>query len=101
MNDTLKRLYSGVMGTAQATYYTAPAGSKVIVRQVTICNKTAAAATATLLLNGCNIINGREIPAKDTLVLPLYHVIEATNSIEGLAGTAAALDIYISGIEVI
>jgi hypothetical protein len=93
-----KNLYGGTLGSTSATLYTAT--NKVLVKEVILCNKTGTAATATIAFNGINIINAKSIAANDYLKLDLCSAIEATKVITGLAGTASAIDCYISGIEI-
>jgi hypothetical protein len=100
MADTLKMLGKGTLGTSSGTLYTAPSATKVIIKEMSLCNKTASAATATILFDGVNICADHSIAANDTLLLPMHHIIEATKLITGLAGTGSAIDYYISGIEV-
>lgn len=101
MADTLKNLGKGTLSDSSGTLYTAPAATKVIVKEIVLCNKTASAATATLTFDGANVINARSIDAHDSLIIELHSIIEPTKLIAGLAGTAAAIDYYISGIEVV
>jgi len=100
MADTLKKLASGTLGTSSGTLYTAGAGVTAIVKEITLCNKTGTAATATILFDGVNIATAHSIAANDTLLLPMRSIVEATKLITGLAGTGSAIDYYISGIEV-
>lgn len=100
MADTLKNLYSGELGTVSATLYTVPVSTTTIVKEIILANKTATATTATIKFAGSNIIATKSIPSNDTLIVPLTSILIAGALIEGLAGTATAIDCYISGIEV-
>lgn len=100
MADTLKRLYGNTLSTSNTTLYTVPSATKTIVSELILTNKTGTDATATILFNGVNIIAGRTVKANNTLVIGLHSLLEATNLIEGSAGTGSAIDVYISGIEV-
>lgn len=100
MADTLKQLAKGTLGTTNATLYTTPASTTAIVKSITLANKTATDATATIKFNGVNIVPTHTIPANDSLTLQKTDVLETTMLIEGLAGTGTAIDYYISGIEV-
>lgn len=101
MADTLKTLYSGTLGTASATLYTVPASTTAIIKEIVLCNKTASAATATITFDGINIVNGKSIASNDTLVIELHSILATTKILAGLAGTDAAIDCFVSGIEVV
>lgn len=94
-----KNLYAGTLGTSSTSLYNA--SNKTLVKEIIICNKTATAATATITFDGKTIIGGKSIAANDTLIVPLNSIVEATKAITGLAGTASAIDCYISGVEVV
>jgi hypothetical protein len=98
-----KRLCSGTLSATNATLYTAPstAGSFVVIKAITLCNKTASMATVTLKLDGIEVVAAYPIEARDTITIPFIdHILEASELIEGLAGTASAINYYISGKEV-
>lgn len=100
MADTVKKLYGGTLGTGSGTLYTAT-GCKAIVTEIILANKTSSAVTATITYDGITIIGAKSIPANDSLVIKLNSVIEITKIIAGLAGTGSAIDIWISGIEIV
>lgn len=93
-----KNLTGGTLGTTSGTLYTA--SNKAIVKEIILCNKTATAATATLAIDGKTIVGGKPIAANDTLIIPLSSVVEVGKLITGSAGTASAIDYYISGVEI-
>jgi len=96
-----KRLAKGTFGTTSATQYTVPASTTTLVKAITLCNKTASDATVTLLFGGTEVIYQHNIKAKDTITIPfLDQIIQAGETITGLAGTASAINYYISGKEV-
>lgn len=98
-----KRLCAGTMGTTIDTIYTAPSGAGVyvIIKAVTLCNKTSADATATLSFNGIEVVSGFTVLANDTITIPFIdQIIEAEELIQGLSGTADSINYYISGKEV-
>ena len=101
MADTLKKLTNGTLGTVNATLYTTPASTTTIVKSIIIANKTAVDATATITFNGTNIVPAHIVPANDSIPLQLTAILDATTLIEGLSGTTASIDYYISGIEVV
>lgn len=96
-----KRLGKGTFGTTSTTVYTAPDDTSAFIKAITLCNKTATDATVTLLLAGTEVIYQHSIKAKDTITIPfLDQIIQAGEAITGLAGTANAINYYISGREV-
>ena len=100
MADTLKTLYSGTLGTVSGTLYTVPALTTAIIKEIVLCNKTTTAATATITFDGINIVSAKSIAANDTLVIELHSILATTKILAGLAGTATAIDCFVSGIEV-
>ena len=100
MADNLKNLYKGTLANSSATLYTVPALTKTILKEIVLCNKTALDATVTVTLDGINIVCGKTIAKNDTYVIEFHSIVEAGKIIAALAGTASAIDIYISGIEV-
>lgn len=101
MADISKRLGKGTFGTTSTTVYTTPADTSAFIKAITLCNKTATDATVTLLLAGTEVIYQHTIKAKDTITIPfLDQIIQAGEAITGLAGTANAINYYISGREV-
>lgn len=101
MAITDKRLCKGVLGATNATLYTTPEATTTIIKAVTLCNKTAAAVSATLKLAGTEVLATCGIVAYDTITIPFMdQIIEATELIEGLASAADSITYYISGKEV-
>ncbi|RDE19258.1 hypothetical protein [Parageobacillus thermoglucosidasius] len=100
MVATPKRLYKGTAGTTSSTAYTVPSGITTIVKNIVITNKTSNAATATITIAGTEIVYQNPIAANDTVILDLSLVMNATETITVQAGTANAINIYISGVEV-
>lgn len=101
MADALKNLFHGTLGITSASLYTVPTVTQTILKEIVLCNKTATAATATITIDGTNIIPAKSIPAYETYVVEFHSIVEASKIIAGLAGTASSIDIYISGIEVV
>lgn len=104
MATTDKRLCAGTLTDANATLYTATAGvgDYAIIKAVTLCNKTASAATVTIKFDGVEVIAGYTLLANDTITIPFIdQIIEASELIEGSSGTASAINYYISGKEIV
>lgn len=100
MAATAKRLYKGTAGTTSSTAYTVPASTTTIVKNIVLTNKTGSAATATVVIAGIEVINNYSVNANDTVVIDLSLVMSATETITVQAGTANAINVYISGVEV-
>lgn len=100
------RLYQGQPGTSEATLYTVPAATTVIVKQVVAANVSAAAATISLSLvpsggtaGATNRLLGAvSIPANSSLSLDLSQVMTAGDFLSASQGTAAAVTLTISGV---
>ena len=106
---TPKRLISGSqLTTSVATYYTVPANTKAVIRNLSISNTTATAQTATLYLVPSGGTAGATNQLVTTHTVPAHsewqcsiasgHVLEAGGTIQGLADAATALTIMGSGI---
>lgn len=95
-----KKLYANKPGTTSATLYTVPTSTTTIVKNIVLCNTTGTAATVTLIAGGQTIVSAFSIAANDTVTLDLSLVMATADTITGLQGTASAISIYISGVEV-
>jgi hypothetical protein len=102
-----KQLYSGSPTTTLTTIYTAPGASANVtspsatayIKEVIVCNTTAAAISATISIPGGYLLNGTLIPANDTKVLSLNTYLIAYGILQSSA-TAIGLYVTISGVEV-
>lgn len=98
--ETPVRLYKNTLPNSNTTLFTA-SSTKVIIKAVTLCNKTALPASATIKFAGVDVINQYPIAPHDTVTIPFMdQIILDTELIEGSADTASAVNCYISGIEV-
>jgi len=98
-----KRLAAGTLSDSNGTLYSAPSatGAITIIKSLALCNVTAGAVTATIKLNGVEILSGKSLAANETYILSgLDQVIGASELIEGSASAAASIKFYISGKEV-
>jgi hypothetical protein len=99
--DTLKKLYNGTLTNASGTKYTVPASTTTIVKEITLCNFSGAAATVTVTFDGTKIVGGKSIDAGDTLIIELHSILETGDIIAALASANSSIDMTISGIEVV
>jgi hypothetical protein len=100
MAITAKVLARGTLTDASATLYTVPSATKAIVTNIVFCNISAGAETATLELDGVELVKDLAISSKATVSIDLRQVIDAADLIEGLASDNSAITYHISGVEV-
>lgn len=105
MARTPKRLHGPALITnAAATKYTVPASTKTIVRHIHVSNTTAGAVTFTLSIGtdaaAVRLFDGYTIPAGSVFDHYCYHVMDAAEIIQALAGTTNILTLTINGDEI-
>jgi len=103
MASVTKKIYNGTLTASSATVYTAPstAGSCVVIKTITCCNKTAVDGWVSVSLDGTSLLYQQLVPAKKTLVLiDLDQVLDPSDVVSALANAATTIDIMISGKEV-
>ncbi len=107
MPATLKRAYTGQPGTTDTLLYTVPASTRFRVREIHVVNTTGVIATITLGLHAAaalaaanHFLSALDIPAKGVYTGGEGQVLEAGETIRALQGTALALTVHISGVEV-
>lgn len=106
MAYTPKQAYSGQPGTTDTLLATVPAAKSWIVKQVTIANTTASAATIRLSFPAGASLTAAQallwdvpIPANSTTVVDLTQVLATGETIRALQGTASALAVKVSVVE--
>jgi hypothetical protein len=99
MPTTTKVLFRGAASTSSATLYTVPSATTTVVSNIVVANTASSAATFTILLNDIEIQLNSSIPANSTAYIDLKQVLNATNTIKGLA-SATSVDFHISGVEI-
>lgn len=100
MTMLAKRLYKGTLGTGSITLYTVPIGVNAIVKNIVITNKADIPTTITLIVGGTEIIYQHMVPSKATIMIDNTLVINSSENITAIAGSASAINIYVTGIEV-
>lgn len=105
MADVAKAMYLGQPGTTDTLLYTAPAAGAV-VRNIHVANITGLPATITLGLNtgaamvaAEHFLSAVTIPPNGTYDWSGFAVLTGSETIRGLQGTASALTVTISGVE--
>ena len=99
MPVTSKKLFRGAASTSSTTLYTVPASTVTVVTNVIVTNTAAATATYTLSLAGVVLANTVTVGANDSVVLDIKQVINATETVTGLA-SATTVNFHISGVEI-
>jgi len=106
MADTAKRIVGPIAltTTAATTLYTVPASTTTILRSVHVNNESAATATFTLSIGadaaGKRLWSAHDIPTKSSFDWSGFIVMTAAEIIQASAGSATALTLTISGVEV-
>jgi hypothetical protein len=85
--------------TTSTTLYTTPSGTTAVVTNVAICNPTASAVTASLLLNDIDILGSVSVAANSTTFIDMKQVLPTTQTIKGSA-SSTSVDFHISGVEI-
>ena len=99
MATTSKVLFRGAASTSSATLYTVPSTTTTVVSNIAITNTATAGATFTLLLDDVELQKDSAVAANTTAYIDLKQVLEATDTIKGLA-SATTVDFHISGVEI-
>lgn len=83
--------------------FTVAASKRVTLKQIIVANTTATVATVTVGQSGTAAANqfipAVSIPGNTVVTFDLTLVLEATETIDGLQGTASAITLTISGVE--
>lgn len=99
MANTFKVLFRGAASTSSTTLYTTPSATTTLVSSVLIANTAASAATYDILLDDVAIANDVSVPANDTTLIEIKQVLEAGQTIKGLA-SATTVNFHVSGLEI-
>lgn len=99
MANTFKVLFRGAASTSSATLYTVPAATTALVTSVVVTNTAGADGTYDLSFGGVSIANDVSVPANDSVIVELKQVLDAADTIEGLA-SATTINFHISGLEI-
>lgn len=94
-----KALARTAAATSSTTLYTTPAGTTAVVTNIAICNPTATAITASILLNDIDLLGSVSVAANTTTFIDLKQVLAATQTIKGFA-SSTSVDFHISGVEI-
>lgn len=105
MADTAKRLFGPALLTgSSATLYTVPAATTTILRNVHVTNETGSTATFTMSIgtdaSGKRLWTALDIETKTSFDWSGFMVMTAAEILTGFSGTASALTVTVSGVEV-
>jgi hypothetical protein len=99
MATITKALARTAAATSSATLYTVPAATTAVVTNIVICNPTASAVTASILLDDIDLLGSVAIAANSSAFFDLKQVLATTKTIKGLA-SSTSVDFHISGVEI-
>jgi hypothetical protein len=108
MAADLSIVLEGTLGAASAALqsggaaYTVPAGRKLIITEMSLVNKTTTDQSATITVSGSGttLFPGKVVPKNDGFLYSRRTQILAGKQLMGVAGAAAAIDYYLSCLEV-
>ncbi len=104
MTDTYKVLSQTQLPNAAAAQYTVPGATSAIVRSIILVNTSGSPVTVSLYVNGSansnKILDTYSIPANNRIELNAVLTLAATNTIQGVASTAAVVTMTVSGLEI-
>jgi hypothetical protein len=100
MATTTKALFRGAATTSTGTtLYTVPSATTAVISNIVLSNTAGSSSTATISLDGINVVPTVSIPANTVIAIDLKQVLATTKIIAGGASTTA-VTIHISGVEI-
>ena len=99
MATTTKALARTAATTSSATLYTVPAATTAIITNIIISNNSGAAVTATMTLDGINLLPTVAIAANSVFSFDLKQVLATTKIIAGFSSVTTTT-FHISGVEI-
>jgi hypothetical protein len=94
-----KALARAAAATTSTTLYTTPSATTAVITNIAICNPTASAVTASILLNDFDLLGSVPVAANTTTFVDLKQVLATTQTIKGFA-SSTSVDFHISGVEI-
>lgn len=102
MATTIKPLSRELLTTTTSTtLYTVPSSTTTVITNIVVSNITSSDATVTLSLDDVAILSGVSIAANSSTAIDLKQALTAGQTIKGGAGTGSALNIHITGVEIV
>jgi hypothetical protein len=99
MATLTKALARTAAATSSTTLYTVPASTTTVVTNIVVSNNSAAAVTATMTLDGINILPAVSIAANSVFSFDLKQVLATTKIIAGFSSVTTTT-FHISGVEI-
>jgi len=99
MATTTKALARTAAATTSTTLYTVPASTTTVVTNIVVSNNSASAVTATMTLDGINILPTVSIAANSVFSFDLKQVLATTKIIAGFSSVTTTT-FHISGVEI-
>ncbi len=84
-----------------AVLYTVPTATTTVVTHILVSNITGTAANFTLYLNDLEAYKSVNVAANSTLNIDLKQALLATQTIKAGASVNSAINIHISGVEIV
>lgn len=100
MANTPKKLFRGAASTGSTTLYTTPSATTTVVTNIVVTNTSGSSQTFTINLAGAAIASAATISANSLATFDIKQVINATETITGLA-SATSVIFHISGVEIV
>lgn len=104
VNDVFPKLLNSptTLGTTTTTLFTVPASHQYTIKQIVVCNtdgvdRIVTLAKGTAATAGNCFVYRLPIASYDTVVLDTALVLEAAETIQGLADTASVVTVTITG----
>ena len=105
MADTASRLSGPTqLGTSAATVYTVPASTTAIIRHLIAVNTSALGATLTISIGADaaskRIVSAHSMGPNEVFEMKGFIVLTAAEILQAFAGTATAITLTVSGVQV-
>jgi hypothetical protein len=100
MATVSKTLFRGAATTTTSTtLYTVPSATTTVVTNIIVANTSSSSGTFTLSLDNVILADAVSVGAKDSVVLDVKQVLNATQTLKGGA-SATTINFHIGGVEV-
>lgn len=102
------RMYKGTPGTTSSNIYNVAVGSKIILKNILLCNNGSVDSNITIQIygkgetasNAISIIKDYTVKSNDTVVIDLSTILESEDVLIASQNSAGNIHLYVSGVEV-